>query len=69
MRNKKIYINSSYNVRPCVVVQESFNLNEYLILEKHDYCNPPKLHCDISNLIMNTFEKKFVLKHLIITIK
>ena len=29
MKNKKIYINSSYNVRPCVVVQESFNLNEY----------------------------------------
>ena len=62
MGNKKIYIDSSYNVRPCVLVQESFNLNEYLILEKHDYCNPPKFHCDISNLIMNTFEKKFVFK-------
>ena len=38
---KKIYIDSSYNVRPYVLVQESFNLNEYLILETHDYCNPP----------------------------
>ena len=31
-------------------------------LETHDYCNPPEFYCNLSNLIMNTFEKKFVFK-------
>ncbi len=62
MGNKKIYIDSSYNLRSCALVQESFNLNEYLISETDDYCNPPKSCCNLSNLIMNTSEKKFVFK-------